>query len=261
MAVGGSFLTLAVLGSYTLDIVNGRGWVCIALVIFAQWRVWPVVGGALIFALTDALQLQLAITTTFSDVPREVMLALPYLAVIVALAIWGKSVRYPASYLKAHRRDLATPTPGGIHVDHRRTAAGGSDRHARKGLARAGSRSAPRWRTMGPPGSGHNRGSRWAPRSGTESPTAWRTSAGFRRRRTPAAPWPRCPPCDMCTGAILLYGIPRVVVGENHTFLGGEELLRSRGVEVVVVNFEECMAMMRDFIAAYPQLWNEDIGV
>ena len=104
MAVGGSFLTLAVLGSYTLDIVNGRGWVCIALVIFAQWRVWPVVGGALIFALTDALQLQLAITTTFSDVPREVMLALPYLAVIVALAIWGKSVRYPASYLKAHRR-------------------------------------------------------------------------------------------------------------------------------------------------------------
>ncbi|HWM01543.1 MAG TPA: nucleoside deaminase, partial [Actinophytocola sp.] len=68
-------------------------------------------------------------------------------------------------------------------------------------------------------------------------------------------------PCDMCTGAILLYGIPRVVVGENDTFMGGEELLRSRGVEVVVVNSEECMAMMRDFIAAYPQLWNEDIGV
>ena len=104
MAVGGSFLTLAVLGSYTLDIVNGRGWVCIALVIFAQWRVWPVVGGALLFALTDALQLQLAITEAFSGVPREVMLALPYLVVILALAVLGKSVHYPASYLKAHRR-------------------------------------------------------------------------------------------------------------------------------------------------------------
>ncbi len=85
--------------------------------------------------------------------------------------------------------------------------------------------------------------------------------------RLPAATYAACTmattlsPCDMCTGAILLYGIPRVVVGENHTFLGGEELLRSRGVEVVVVNSEECMAMMRDFIAAYPQLWNEDIGV
>jgi simple sugar transport system permease protein len=104
MAVGGSFLTLAILGSYTLDIVNGRGWVCIALVIFAQWRVWPVVGGALLFALSDALQLQLAITSAFSSVPREVMLALPYLVVILALAVLGKSVHYPASYLKAHRR-------------------------------------------------------------------------------------------------------------------------------------------------------------
>ena len=104
MAVGGSFLTLAILGSYTLDIVNGRGWVCIALVIFAQWRVWPAVGGALLFALTDALQLQLAITSAFAWVPREVMLALPYLAVILALAVLGRSVHYPASYLKAHRR-------------------------------------------------------------------------------------------------------------------------------------------------------------
>jgi len=68
-------------------------------------------------------------------------------------------------------------------------------------------------------------------------------------------------PCDMCTGAILLYGIPRVVIGENRTFLGGEDLLRSRGVEVVVVDSEECAAMMRDFVAAHPQLWNEDIGV
>ncbi len=104
MAVGGAFLTLAVLGSFALDIISGRGWVCIALVIFARWRVWPVVYGALIFAVTDALQLQLAITSAFSSVPRELMLALPYLAVISALAVWGRRVHYPASYLKAYRR-------------------------------------------------------------------------------------------------------------------------------------------------------------
>lgn len=68
-------------------------------------------------------------------------------------------------------------------------------------------------------------------------------------------------PCDMCTGAILLYGIPRVVIGENRTFLGGEELLRSRGVEVVVIDDEQCRTLMEDFIAANPELWNEDIGV
>jgi len=104
MAIGGAFLTLAVLGNFTLDIINGRGWVCVALVIFAKWRVWPVVLGALIFAGTDALQLQLAITRIFSDIPRELMLALPYLAVIAALAVWGRKVHYPASYLKAYRR-------------------------------------------------------------------------------------------------------------------------------------------------------------
>jgi len=67
-------------------------------------------------------------------------------------------------------------------------------------------------------------------------------------------------PCDMCTGAILLYGIPRVVVGENSTFYGGEDYLRARGVEVVVLDDAECVAMMKDFIAAHPELWNEDIG-
>ncbi len=67
-------------------------------------------------------------------------------------------------------------------------------------------------------------------------------------------------PCDMCTGAILLYGIPRVVIGENTTFYGGEDYLRSRGVEVVVVDDEECKELMRQFIAANPELWNEDIG-
>lgn len=67
-------------------------------------------------------------------------------------------------------------------------------------------------------------------------------------------------PCDMCTGAILLYGIPRVVIGENATFFGGDDYLRSRGVEVVVVDDEECRTMMAEFIAANPELWNEDIG-
>jgi cytosine/creatinine deaminase len=67
-------------------------------------------------------------------------------------------------------------------------------------------------------------------------------------------------PCDMCTGAILLYGIPRVVIGENKNFYGGEDLLRSRGVEVVVLDDAECIAMMEGFIADHPQLWNEDIG-
>src|SRR4051794_5760269 len=67
-------------------------------------------------------------------------------------------------------------------------------------------------------------------------------------------------PCDMCTGAILLYGIPRVVVGENSTFYGEEDYLRARGVEVVVLDDPECVAMMQDFIAANPELWNEDIG-
>ena len=67
-------------------------------------------------------------------------------------------------------------------------------------------------------------------------------------------------PCDMCTGAILLYKIPRVIIGENRTFLGGEELLRSRGVEVIVLDDAECIELMENFIAREPALWNEDIG-
>ncbi len=67
-------------------------------------------------------------------------------------------------------------------------------------------------------------------------------------------------PCDMCTGAILLYGIPRVVLGENRTFMGGEDLLRSRGVEVVNLDSAECKALMDEFIAAHPDIWYEDIG-
>jgi len=67
-------------------------------------------------------------------------------------------------------------------------------------------------------------------------------------------------PCDMCTGAILLYGIPRVVIGENRTFVGAEEHLKSRGVEVIVADDAECVEMMEKFIAENPTLWNEDIG-
>jgi creatinine deaminase len=67
-------------------------------------------------------------------------------------------------------------------------------------------------------------------------------------------------PCDMCTGAVLLYGIPRVIIGENRTFLGGEDLLRSRGVTVEVRDDPRCIETMREFIAAQPDLWNEDIG-
>ncbi len=67
-------------------------------------------------------------------------------------------------------------------------------------------------------------------------------------------------PCDMCSGAALLYKIPHVVVGENITFQGPEDYVRSRGVLLDVVNNAECIALMREFITAYPELWNEDIG-
>jgi len=68
-------------------------------------------------------------------------------------------------------------------------------------------------------------------------------------------------PCAMCSGAILLYGIRRVVIGENMTFMGEEDLLRARGVRVEVVQDARCVAMMNAFIATHPGLWNEDIGV
>jgi cytosine deaminase len=68
-------------------------------------------------------------------------------------------------------------------------------------------------------------------------------------------------PCSMCSGAILLYRIPRVIVGENMTFMGEEELLRSRGVTVEVLQDPRCIEMMQKFIREHPSLWNEDIGV
>jgi len=68
-------------------------------------------------------------------------------------------------------------------------------------------------------------------------------------------------PCDMCSGTALLYKIPRIVIGENQTFRGPEEHLRARGVELVVRDDAECRRLMREFIRARPELWNEDIGV
>ena len=67
-------------------------------------------------------------------------------------------------------------------------------------------------------------------------------------------------PCDMCSGAILLYGIPKVIVGENKTFQGPEDYLRSKCVELEILDDDECQQLMRDFIASHPALWNEDIG-
>lgn len=82
------------------------------------------------------------------------------------------------------------------------------------------------------------------------------TGADYRR----ATIYSTLSPCDMCSGAILLYGIPRVVIGENETFRGPESYLRSRGVSLDVRDDAECIAMMTAFIASKPELWNEDIG-
>jgi cytosine/creatinine deaminase len=85
--------------------------------------------------------------------------------------------------------------------------------------------------------------------------------------RLPASVYSKCTlyttlsPCAMCSGAILLYGIPKVVIGEHTTFMGDEQLLRSRGVEVVVLGDPECVRMMKNFIEENPSLWYEDIGV
>ena len=84
--------------------------------------------------------------------------------------------------------------------------------------------------------------------------------------RQPAAVYRQCTlyttlsPCPMCSGAILLYGIPRVVIGENRTFRGEEGLLISRGVELEILQSEECIQLMRSFIDGHPEIWNEDIG-
>lgn len=93
------------------------------------------------------------------------------------------------------------------------------------------------------------------------------TDALERAGRQPAAVYRACTlyttlsPCPMCTGAILLYKIPRVVIGENHTFMGEEALLKERGVEVIVLDDPACRQLMETFIERYPKVWAEDIGV
>ncbi|MCB9323170.1 MAG: nucleoside deaminase [Lewinellaceae bacterium] len=85
--------------------------------------------------------------------------------------------------------------------------------------------------------------------------------------RLPASVYRECTiyttlsPCSMCSGAILLYGIPKVVIGENQTFVGEEKLLEDRGLEIVVLNDPQCIEMMKSFIRDRPELWHEDIGV
>jgi len=103
-AVGGAFLTLAVLGSFTLEIIAGRGWVALALVIFGRWRIEGAVLGALVFAGVFALQLRLRILPGWDDVPFELLLATPYIVIIIALAVSGRNVAYPGAYLRPYRR-------------------------------------------------------------------------------------------------------------------------------------------------------------
>jgi simple sugar transport system permease protein len=104
MGVGGAFFTLAALGSFTLNIIAGRGWVCIALVIFGRWRIGRAVLGALLFAFVYALQLRLRLLPELGGVPFELLLALPYIVVILALVASGRNVAYPGAYLKPYRR-------------------------------------------------------------------------------------------------------------------------------------------------------------
>ncbi len=103
MATGGAFLSLAQLGAFSPGIIAGRGWVCIALVIFAKWDPIRAMWGALLFGGVFALQLRLQ--TVGMDLPFEVFLALPYVVTIIALAIAGRNVAYPGAYLKAYRRE------------------------------------------------------------------------------------------------------------------------------------------------------------
>jgi simple sugar transport system permease protein len=103
MAVGGAFLSLAQLGAFSPGIIAGRGWVCIALVIFAKWDPIRAMWGSLLFGGVFALQLRLQ--TTSVDLPFEVFLALPYVVTIIALAIAGRNAAYPGAYLKPYRRE------------------------------------------------------------------------------------------------------------------------------------------------------------
>jgi general nucleoside transport system permease protein len=104
MAAGGAFITLAFVGSFTINIINGRGWVALALVIFGRWKIGRLLAGAALFSLINAGQLQLRLLPSFSNVPFEILLALPYLAVIIGLAVSGRNIPYPGAYLKPYKR-------------------------------------------------------------------------------------------------------------------------------------------------------------
>lgn len=103
MSVGGAFLSLAQLGSFTYGIVNGRGWVCIALIIFANWEPIKVFWGALLFGSVSALQLRLQ--TLGLNLPYELFLALPYIVTILALSLAGRNATYPTALLKPYKRE------------------------------------------------------------------------------------------------------------------------------------------------------------
>ena len=103
MAMGGAFLSLAQLGSFTFGIINGRGWVCIALIIFANWEPIRVFWGALLFGGVSSLQLRLQ--TTGIQLPYEAFLALPYIVTIIALSLAGRNASYPAAMLKPYKRE------------------------------------------------------------------------------------------------------------------------------------------------------------
>jgi ABC-type uncharacterized transport system permease subunit len=104
MAAGGAFITLAFVGTFTINIINGRGWVALALVIFGRWKIGRLLAGAALFSVVNAGQLQLRLLPSFSDVPFEILLALPFLAVIIGLAVSGRNVPYPGAYLKPYKR-------------------------------------------------------------------------------------------------------------------------------------------------------------
>ena len=103
MAIGGAFLSLAQLGTFTFGIVAGRGWVAIALVIFGNWQAFRVFGAALLFGALSVLQLRLQAEGV--DIPYQALLALPYLVTILALAVAGRNASYPAALLKPYRRE------------------------------------------------------------------------------------------------------------------------------------------------------------
>ena len=263
MAIGGAFITLALLGSFTLDIIAGRGWVCVALVIFGRWRIGRGVIGALLFSLVFSLQFRLRILPGFGELPFELLLALPYLVVIGALALSGRNVAYPGAYLKPYRRSLSLQGGPMEIQDRDRAGLQHAIEQARIGRSEGGVPIG--GALIADDGTvlavGHNRRVQQnsAIRHGETDAleNGGRLPASVYRRSTM---YTTLSPCDMCTGAILLYGIPRVVMGENRTFVGGEDYLRARGVEVVNLDSEECVELMNEFIAAHPEIWNEDIG-